>query len=97
MTTNAGNEGSTARRTVDRTPTPRARLFVCAECRHAQLFAVQPKVLCTGHGAPFEHEVLFAGRPACASMLPRRSAEPFIAGAQPARGVTRRLTGTPGV
>jgi hypothetical protein len=30
---------------------PPTRLFVCAECRHAQLFAVQPRALCTLAGA----------------------------------------------
>lgn len=72
MTTHASSEGEGARRAVARTPSPTTRLYVCAECRYAQLFAVQPKVLCTCRGAPFEHEVLFAGRPACAHMRPRR-------------------------
>lgn len=47
------------------------RLFVCAECRYARLFAVEPRVLCTRPGGHAEGEVLFAGRPACHEGIPR--------------------------
>lgn len=62
-----------------------ARLFVCAECLHAQLFAVQPRLLCTLHGAPTEGEVLFAGQPACADMVLRGDGDTELAWCSPGR------------
>jgi len=75
------------------------RLFVCAECRHARLFAVQPRALCTLVGAPREGKVLFAGQPGCAQMAPRRDADVMLAYASPGAKVTtspvrRRACGT---
>ena len=46
--------------------------LVCAECRYAQLFAVQPRALCTCHEAPLEGSVVFSGRPACGHVRPRQ-------------------------
>ena len=46
--------------------------FVCAECKYAQLFAVQPRVLCRHAGAVHSGHVLFAGQPACADFVPLR-------------------------
>jgi hypothetical protein len=62
-----------------RLPAKASRLFVCAECRYAQRFAVQPRALCTRRGAPLEGVVLFAGQPACAQIAPRKSVEPVLA------------------
>ena len=78
---------------------PPTRLFVCAECRHAQLFAVQPRALCTLLGAPLEGQVLFAGQPGCVHMAPRRGADVMLAWTSPGAKVTtsrfrRRVPGT---
>ena len=53
---------------------PRAR-HVCAECRHAQVFAVQPWAVCTCEGSPSAGKTLFAGVTACADMSPRDDAQ----------------------
>ena len=47
-----------------------AKLHVCAECKYAQLFAVQPRAVCTRQGGAAAGKVLFAGQPACADMSP---------------------------
>lgn len=64
------------------------RLFVCAECSHAQLFAVQPRVVCTRVGAPLEGQVLFAGQSGCAQMAPRRDGDVMLAWTTPGAKVT---------
>jgi hypothetical protein len=40
-------------------------LHVCAECKHALLFAVQPRAVCTCRDSASAGKVLFAGQPAC--------------------------------
>jgi hypothetical protein len=60
-----------------------SRRFVCAECRHAQLFAVQPRALCTCASSELAGSVLFAGQPACSSLAPRESAGPIMAWCAP--------------
>ncbi len=52
--------------------TPTA-LVVCAECRFAQLYAVQPRAVCTCPGATFRGRVVFSAQPACDDAQPRRS------------------------
>jgi hypothetical protein len=44
--------------------------MVCAECRYAQLFAVQPRALCTHRGAALGGRVVFSGQPACDDVEP---------------------------
>jgi hypothetical protein len=60
------------------------RRFVCAECRHAQLFAVQPRALCTCESSELAGNVLFAGQPACSSLTPREGAGPDMGWCPPA-------------
>jgi hypothetical protein len=48
---------------------------VCAECRHARVFAVQPWAMCTCEGSPSAGKTLFAGAPACTDMSPRDDAQ----------------------
>jgi hypothetical protein len=43
---------------------------VCAECRHAELFAVQPRARCTHPEGAFSGLVMFAGQPSCADFAP---------------------------
>jgi hypothetical protein len=71
-------------------PTKAGQLFVCAECRCAQPFAVQPRAVCTRPGAPLEGAVLFAGQPACAQFAPRKSAEPVLSSCSPDLEQARR-------
>jgi hypothetical protein len=49
--------------------------LVCSECRHAQLYAVQPRAVCTCPGAEREGRLVFSGQPACALVEPRRGDE----------------------
>lgn len=65
-----------------------AHLFVCAECRYAQLFAVEPRVLCTLRGASSQGEVLFAGQPACSGIAPRCGDDRTLAQCSPGRKTT---------
>jgi len=59
-----------------RRPSARSsELHVCAECSYAQLFAVQPRAVCTCQGSASVGKVLFAGQPACAMMSPRADAD----------------------
>jgi len=60
-------------------PSPRSQeLHVCAECAYAQLFAAQPRAVCTCEGSASKGMVLFAGQPACADMSPRVGEEPVL-------------------
>jgi hypothetical protein len=49
--------------------------LVCSECRHAQLYAVQPRAVCTCQGADLEGRLVFSGQPACEHVEPRRGDE----------------------
>lgn len=62
---------------------PPSRRFVCAECRYAQLFAVQPRALCTCRSSKAAGKVLFAGRPACSDFAPRKDTECLMAWCSP--------------
>ena len=70
-----------ARRRPDATQRPyvaRAHV-VCADCRHAQPFTVQPRAVCTCHGAALEGRVVFSGQPACLDVQPRPGDERTLA------------------
>jgi hypothetical protein len=43
---------------------------VCGDCRYAQLFALQPRAVCTHPWAPERGKVLPANQPACERMTP---------------------------
>jgi len=58
----------------EETHVARAHL-VCSECRHAQLYAVQPRAVCTCPGAEQEGVLVFSGQPACDHVEPRRGDE----------------------
>jgi hypothetical protein len=49
--------------------------LVCSECRYAQLYAVQPRAVCTCPGAEQEDRLVFSGQPACEHVEPRRGDE----------------------
>ena len=53
--------------------------LVCSECRHAQLYAVQPRAVCTCPGAEREGEVVYSGQPACDRVESRRGDERTLA------------------
>jgi hypothetical protein len=79
MVTRTGASDAGTGAAVPRMPACSPQLFVCAECMYAQLFAMQPRALCTRRGSPFEGLVLFAGQPACTRIVPRKSLEPVLA------------------
>jgi hypothetical protein len=60
---------------VGRLSTRSGDLYVCAECKYAQPFAVQPRAVCTCEGSASVGTVLFAGQPVCADMSPRGGEE----------------------
>jgi hypothetical protein len=49
--------------------------LVCSECRYAQLFAVQPRAVCTCPGAECEGRLIFSGQPGCDQLRPRHGDE----------------------
>lgn len=49
------------------------RLFVCAECVYAVLFAGQPRARCVCPAGASEGRMVFTGRPACDDARPRSS------------------------
>ena len=51
------------------------KLQVCAECAYAQLFAVQPRAVCTCEGSDSRGKILFTGQPARTDMSPRAGEE----------------------
>jgi hypothetical protein len=66
--------------------------FICAECRYAQLFAVQPRAVCTRRDAEEADLVLFAGQPACPDGAPREGTELLMAWCSPGpKRMTRRF------
>jgi hypothetical protein len=66
----------------------RSRLFVCAECSYAQLFAVQPRALCVHPEAPFHDKALFAGQVGCSEFVPSSGADGALAWCSPGPKVT---------
>ncbi len=61
-----------------------SHLFICAECAHAQLYAVQPRALCTGAASPLRGKVVFAGQPACDTLTRREEDDLSLGNSLPA-------------
>jgi|GEM_PF-1725461 len=81
---------------VERRSARSGDLRVCAECKYAQLFAVQPRAVCTYQGSASAGKVLFAGQPACADMSPREGEELVLSMCAPGLKKTRtRLVSVP--
>jgi hypothetical protein len=53
--------------------------LVCSECRHAQLYAVQPRAVCTCPAGEHEGRLVFSGQPACEHIQPRRGDDRTLA------------------
>ncbi len=73
---------------VEQPAAPRAaalpgHLAVCLECRYAALFAVQPRARCICAESDYSKRVVFAGRPACAQMMPREGDDLTLAWCTP--------------
>ena len=64
-------------------PAVRTRVPACADCAHAQLFAVQPRALCVRAEGDVWGRTLFAGQPACTEMTPRGSDDLSLAWCTP--------------
>lgn len=63
----------------------------CAECASAQLYAVQPRALCTEPKSAFHGSVLFAGQPACAEMTVRESDDLSLSWPWPHRSAALKI------
>ena len=73
---------------VEQSAEPRAtampgHLAVCLECRYAELIAVQPRARCTCAESDYSRQVVFAGQPACAQMMPREDDDLTLAWCTP--------------
>ena len=76
MTSGAAGGMDSATRAPEEEQVPAAkRLFVCAECAHAQLFATRPLAVCTHERSRSRGRVLYAGRLACEQVLPRNGSQ----------------------
>jgi hypothetical protein len=65
---------------------------VCAECRFAQLYAVQPRAECACRGAALAGRTLFSGQPACDDARARRGDDLLLSWSAPgARMLLRRF------
>ena len=73
------DETCRGRQSADGDPRVARAHVVCAECRHARLFAVQPRAICTCRGAPLEGSIVFSGQPACAHIQPRQGDDRMLA------------------
>ena len=47
-----------------------AAQYVCAECRYADLYALEPRLICTHPLSRHRGRELFAGQPACDDVSP---------------------------
>ena len=81
---------------VERVSARSNKLHVCAECEFAQLFAVQPRAVCTCPGSASVGKILFAGQPACADMSPRAGEELVLSTCSPGlKKMRTRFVSTP--
>ena len=55
----------------------------CADCRYSEIFAEQPRALCTCEGSPFAGKAVFSGQPVCAGCVPRTGEELALAWCTP--------------
>ncbi len=53
--------------------------YVCAECRYADLYALEPRAICTYPLSRFWGRELFAGQPACEDLSPRDGVDLLLA------------------
>lgn len=63
------------------------RVRACADCSFAEIYAEQPRVLCTCAESPFAGKAVFSGQPACAGVVPRSGDELALAWCTPGRKV----------
>ncbi len=64
-------EVSLVERPVRPSPIRLVDTLVCADCRFAQLFALQPRAICTHPWAEQRNTVIPAAQPACDRSAPR--------------------------
>ena len=55
----------------------------CADCRFSEIYAEQPRALCTCADSPSAGQALFSGQPACSASLPRSGDELALAWCTP--------------
>lgn len=59
----------------------------CADCRFSEIYAEQPRALCTCADSPFAGKAVFSGQPACDACAPRCGGELALAWCTPGRKV----------
>ena len=59
----------------------------CADCRFSEIYAEQPRALCTCAESPFSGKAVFSGQPVCAAACPRTGEELALAWCTPGRKV----------
>lgn len=68
-------------------PTARRPARECADCRYSEIYAEQPRVLCTCADSPFTGKAVFSGQPICSAATPRSGDELSLAWCTPGRKV----------
>jgi hypothetical protein len=59
----------------------------CADCRYSEIYAEQPRALCTRDESPFAGKAVFSGQPVCGACVPRTGNELALAWCTPGRKV----------
>ena len=59
----------------------------CADCRFSEIYAEQPRALCTCVGSPFAGKAVFSGQPVCGACARRSGDELALAWCTPGRKV----------
>jgi hypothetical protein len=59
----------------------------CADCHFSEIYAEQPRALCTCASSPFAGKAVFSGQPVCATCVPRDGEELALAWCTPGRKV----------
>lgn len=59
----------------------------CAECRFSEIYAEQPRALCTCADSLYAGRAVFSGQPVCAAACPRSGDELALAWCTPGRKI----------
>jgi hypothetical protein len=59
----------------------------CADCRYSEIYAEQPRAVCTCEASQFSGRVLFSGQPVCAACVQRSGDELALAWCTPGRKI----------
>jgi hypothetical protein len=70
-------------------PAVRRPVRECADCRFSEIYAEQPRALCTCADSPFVGKALFSGQPVCSACVPRSGDELALAWCTPGLKIMR--------